>query len=331
MSFELSALQNATKAHGPVVRIVVAQVEGSAPREVGTAMLVWATGQEGTIGGGVLEFEAANRARALLNSAKMRRLDHLPLGPALGQCCGGSVTLLSEVFDEKSLDSLEAKIVFARPAHVSSAMPLPVSRILSTARNQGILPPPALVNGWMVEPIAPGATPLWIYGAGHVGRALVGVITPLPDFVITWVDTGPERFPSTMPAGVACLPASQPHMVVAHAPPDAHHLILTYSHALDLDLCHALLHHGFASAGLIGSATKWARFRKRLAALGHIPEDINQINCPIGDKALGKHPQAIAVGVAAALLKNVAQLKFSNREVTDDAQKKRKNSRAVNT
>jgi xanthine dehydrogenase accessory factor len=89
---------------------------------------------------------------------------------------------------------------------------------------------------------------------------------------------------------------------VGHAPQEADHLIMTYAHDLDLALCHALLKHGFASAGLIGSATKWARFRTRLAALGHSPAQISRIACPIGDPHLGKHPQAIAVGVATALL-----------------------------
>jgi len=89
---------------------------------------------------------------------------------------------------------------------------------------------------------------------------------------------------------------------VPHAPARADHLIVTYSHDLDLKLCDALLRHDFASCGLIGSATKWARFRSRLAALGHSEAEISRIACPIGDPALGKHPQAIAVGTAAGLL-----------------------------
>ena len=90
-----------------------------------------------------------------------------------------------------------------------------------------------------------------------------------------------------------------------HAPHDAHHLILTYSHALDLALCHGLLGHGFARAGLIGSATKWARFRSRLGALGHAPAQIARIRCPIGTPGFGKHPQAIAIGVASGLLSDI--------------------------
>ena len=100
---------------------------------------------------------------------------------------------------------------------------------------------------------------------------------------------------------------------MAGAPQDAEHLILTFSHALALDLCHRLLMHGFRACGLIGSASKWARFRSRLAGLGHAPAQIARIRCPIGDPALGKHPQAIAISVAADLLRAPFTL---NRQAT---------------
>ena len=87
----------------------------------------------------------------------------------------------------------------------------------------------------------------------------------------------------------------------------AEHLVLTYSHALDLELCHRILGHGFARLGLIGSATKAARFRARLHDLGHLPVEIQRIACPIGDTSLGKHPQAIALGVATELLRTAPQ------------------------
>ncbi len=128
------------------------------------------------------------------------------------------------------------------------------------------------------------------------------MLRPLPDFAITWVDTGPERFPAAIPGGVTALPAPDPARALALAPQDAEVLILTYSHELDLALCHAALARGQGRIGLIGSATKWTRFRSRLAQLGHAPATVARIACPIGNPALGKHPQAIAVGIAAALL-----------------------------
>jgi xanthine dehydrogenase accessory factor len=170
------------------------------------------------------------------------------------------------------------------------------------ARAQGIAPKPELLQGWFIEPVHRPIQALWIWGAGHVGRALVATLAPLPDLSITWVDTAPERFPSAIPPGVTALPAAQPQLLAAHAPQDAQHLILTYSHALDLALCHALLSHGFDRCGLIGSQTKWARFQSRLRDLGHQMTSISRLECPIGDPTLGKHPQAIAISVARDIL-----------------------------
>jgi len=114
-----------------------------------------------------------------------------------------------------------------------------------------------------------------------------------------------DRFPTDIPDTVTMLPAADPARLIPHAPQNAEHLILTYSHTLDLALCHAALTHGFAQCGLIGSKTKWARFRSRLAALEHSTQTITRITCPIGDPSLGKHPQAIAIGVAAQVLRAV--------------------------
>ncbi len=297
---DLGGVQAAVAAHGRVARVVIAAHDGSSPREVGAAMLVWDAGQAGTIGGGALEYEAARAARALL-AAGGARLDRMALGPALGQCCGGRVTLLTEVFDAGCLPVV-ADGVFARAVD-GRDMPLAVKRVLARARGEGIAPAATLVQGWFVEPVLRPERQLWIWGAGHVGRAIVAVMAPLPGVAITWVDVAAERFPAEVPAGVTPVVAAAPEALAAQAPVGAEHLILTFSHALDLGLCHALLTRGFAACGVIGSATKWARFRSRLAALGHGPAAVARIRCPIGDPALGKHPQAIAVGIAAEFLR----------------------------
>ncbi|MBE3636619.1 xanthine dehydrogenase accessory protein XdhC [Mangrovicoccus algicola] len=298
MSFDLTALARAVDAHGRVARIVIAQARGSAPREAGTSMLVWQAGQSGTIGGGALEYRAVAAARALLETGGAQ-VTRQALGPALNQCCGGAVVLVTEVFDAATLPGPGP---VARRVEGGAAMPLAMRQALKAARGEGTAPAIRLQEGWLIEAARPARRPLWIFGAGHVGRALVAVLAPLPDFAITWVDTGPERFPADIPADVDALPAPDPVRALALAPREAQILVLTYSHALDLALCHAALGRGQARIGLIGSATKWARFRTRLGQLGHSQAEIAKIACPIGNPELGKHPQAIAVGVAAALL-----------------------------
>ena len=337
--FDLSALATALAAKGRVARVVIAAVEGSSPREVGASMLVFADGQSGTIGGGALEYEAALRARVLLAGSPPTpslphgggrepvapvimghasgkappsppvgegwgggaRVERVALGPSLGQCCGGAVTLWTEVFEAvpEAVPEAVAGVVARGPGD----MPLAVKRVLAAARGQGVRPSPGLVAGWLMEPVAEAERQVWVWGAGHVGRALVNVLAPLPGIAVTWVDVSAERFPEGVPEGVTVVPASDPAMVADHASVDAEHLVLTFSHALDLELCHRLLLRGFRSCGLIGSATKWARFRSRLRALGHGAEAVSRIRCPIGDPALGKHPQAIAIGVVAEMLR----------------------------
>ena len=328
MSFDLSRLAELSGKHGPVVRVVVAEVAGSAPREVGTAMVVWADGQDGTIGGGALEYKAAARARAMLAGGPAVRLDRQPLGPSLGQCCGGAVTLMSEVWDAAALAGLDGRPVVARALPGKGAeMPLAVHRLLAKARGQGAPVATRIVQGWLIEPVAKAGREVWIWGAGHVGRALVSVLLPVPGLRITWVDVAADRFPvvpdRVVQMGVVQMIAPNPADLVAKAPRGAEHLVLTFSHALDLELCHRLLGHGFAALGLIGSATKWARFRSRLAALGHGAEAVARITCPIGDPALGKHPQAIAVGVAAELLRRAGVKSGNNGAGRDETQGER--------
>ena len=292
--FDRAGLIAASAAHGRVVRVVVAAVHGSAPREVGAAMLVWADGYSGTIGGGALEYELIHAARTLTQDSRTRHA----LGPDLGQCCGGAVEVLSEVYSPARARALPTDVIARGP----DPMPLSVKRALSLVRNQGHVPDARMQDGWMIEPVQPADRPLWIWGAGHVGRALVDVLHPIPGHRLTWVDTAADRFPDQVPEAVTCVPARDPAALVPHAPAQADHLILTYSHSIDLALCHALLGHGFLSCGLIGSATKWARFRKRLGALGHGDDHIARITCPIGDPTLGKQPHMIAIGVAHRLL-----------------------------
>jgi xanthine dehydrogenase accessory factor len=299
---DVTALRAAVARHGAVVRVVIADLSGSSPREVGASMMVWADGQSGTVGGGALEWEAAARARAMLAAGGTAEVIRVALGPTLGQCCGGAVTLAAERWDAVSVAGLTGEVIARVLPGGAAEMPLAVARIIARARGEGVMTSTRIVQGWLVEPVARPMRDIWVWGAGHVGRALIAVVAPLPGLRVIWVDTGAERYPETVPEGVIQRIAANPADLITDVPVHAEHFVLTFSHALDLELCHRLLVHGFVALGLIGSQTKRARFRSRLAALGHSDAQIARIACPIGDPALGKHPQAIAVSVAAALL-----------------------------
>ena len=299
MTFDLEILAQSVSQNGTTMRIVIADFKGSSPRETGTAMLVWSTGQSGTIGGGALEFNAIAKARAMLDHPQTTNVQTIALGPNIGQCCGGSVTLVFECFTAQTLPAKHTP--YTRAINSNAATPLWVSRAQKTSRNASAPAQLSYKDGWLSEAIDTPKHPVWIYGAGHVGRALVGALDGLP-FAITWVDTAPDRFPNGTTKNADRLIARDPSHAVKHAPAEASHFIPTYSHAFDLALCHAILSQEFSALGLIGSATKRARFSTKLRALGHSDAQISRINCPIGDPGLGKQPKAIAVGVVAALL-----------------------------
>lgn len=249
------------------IYIEITATRGSTPRDAGTAMKVTARDIAGTIGGGALEHQAILAAREMLDHGRKTHTLKIPLGPSLGQCCGGSVTLN---FTDSRRDT-----------------------------DPAVMPPK--LNASNHAPLD-----LWLWGAGHVGRAVVRN-SPKDAFNITWIDTDFDRFPADISPDVTVLPAADMPRIAKHAPLSAHHLIFTYSHDIDLALCVALLDRTAASIGLIGSDTKWARFRKRLRSAGLDPAPII---CPIGDKSLGKTPDAIANGCLSRLLDQVKTKEF---------------------
>jgi xanthine dehydrogenase accessory factor len=307
---DLARLSDALEVHATLVRVVLAEVRGSTPRTAGTDMLVWAGGTTGTIGGGRLEWEAEAVAREMLQPGTApSAIRKFALGPALNQCCGGAVTVVLERWDTVTLQALDSPFagIHARPVSAEVAQ-MPDPRIPPALRRkcetwaQSDAPMPiTLQSGWMAEALWRPRLPVYIYGAGHVGRALAQVLDPLPGFDVRVSDVRADQL-IKLPSHIAS-DSMPPTDVMNSAPDAAAHLIMTPEHDYDLNLCHTVLARPFAFAGLIGSVTKWARFRSRLKALGHDDAIISCITCPIGDPALGKHPQAIAVGVAAQLLK----------------------------
>jgi len=247
-----------------VVRVDVLGTKGSAPREAGAFMLVWQDGQSGTIGGGVLEWNAASRAREMLAGGVARDVQSVALGPEIGQCCGGRVELGFERAQEMQGEATDAKSQLA----------------------QGF---EADLQGWRAN------MPVYLYGAGHVGRAIVKALP----FVPRWVDVADARYPVWAENRII---KANPAAAVAEAPDDALHFVLTHSHSFDLEICHRVLSRPFGHLGLIGSATKKARFLKRLRELGHEETTLARLQCPIGNKRLGKTPEGIALGVAHWLM-----------------------------
>ena len=246
------------------VLVSVASTKGSAPRERGAWMGVFAHDVIGTIGGGHLEFQALEAARARLAGTPGDEVLRFALGPSLGQCCGGVVHLQFEPVSMADVPALRKRL-------------------------------------------APHLLPVALFGGGHVGAALARVVATLP-FALTWIDSRDGIFPDVVPADVTCEYSDPVQSAVRDLAPDSRVLIMSFSHAEDLDIVAACLQRQRARGdlpyiGLIGSKTKWATFRHRLEARGYSAGELARITCPIGVPGItGKEPEVIAVAVAAQLL-----------------------------
>lgn len=233
----------------PYVIVTMLGVRGSTPRNAGTKMLVANNGFHGTVGGGELEFQAIQRAQAILvDAVEGQWLEHFPLGEKLGQCCGGSTSLLFEHF-------------------------------------------------------VPLRSSVYLFGAGHVGRALAPLLATLPCDV-QWVDTRTQVFPKTLPSRVTALQPDEPVDIVKQATGGSYFVIMTHQHPLDFTLMEAALRREDAAyIGVIGSRSKWRRFALRLRHRGFSEQAVASVRCPIGLQAVpGKRPAEIAVAVAAELI-----------------------------
>jgi xanthine dehydrogenase accessory factor len=297
---------------GAAVLVTLVEARGSSPREVGARLLVRPDGGfSGTIGGGTLEWMALAEAQLLLSRAatrSVRRIDQA-LGPDLGQCCGGRVTLTLERFaqaDQKWVATLAAAERAGSLVTIGTQQGARIVR-RPLAADEIAEPPGArygrLQDGRIVERFGGDATQLYLFGAGHVGRSLVLALAPLP-FAVTWIDPRPTAFPSHVPENVACIAAPEPVRLLEGAPTGAFVAVMTHSHALDLDVVAAALKADrFAYLGLIGSATKRARFESAMRQIGIADAAMEKLVCPIGLTMIrDKTPPAIAAAIAAQLL-----------------------------
>ena len=262
--------------HADGVLVSVESVQGSGPREVGAWMAVFPQTLVNTIGGGHLEFQAITEARALMarsvsenaSSTATHEDNALTTRYALGPALGQCC----------------GGVVHLKFERISAAdAPALKQRLLANGQ------------------------PLALFGGGHVGRALVNVLSTLP-YNVQWIDSRDEIFPAHLPPNVVCEHSDPVHAAVADLPSGASVLIMSFSHAEDLDVVAACLkrqrlHGDLKSVGLIGSKTKWATFKHRLEAKGFKADELTFVTCPIGVSGItGKEPEVIAVSVAAQLL-----------------------------
>jgi len=299
----------------PAVLVTVAIVEGSVPREPGAKMLVTAGGFAGTIGGGHLEHRAIEMARTMLQEGGAPRLERFALGPSLGQCCGGIAHLMFEVADRDQIALLDARrhldtwrivgwtadtwaLFDGDGVYIAGAAVPAFDRTLGTHVFTD-----ATGHRWLADAVFAPRAHLMLFGAGHVGAAIVRALAELPCRV-TWVDERDDLFPLEVPANVTVEATDIPEALAEQAAPGTTFLVMTHSHALDLRLSNAILSRRSVDwFGLIGSDTKRRQFEHRLRERGIGNERIDAMVCPIGLPGIaGKAPAVIAASVAAQLL-----------------------------
>ena len=300
----------------PAVLVTVAIVQGSGPREPGARMLVSAKYLQDTIGGGHLELRAVDIARAMLQDGRARHFERFALGPSLGQCCGGVVHLAFELTEQAQLALLHARrqqdswrLVALDGAADSALFDADARQLLGAAvpvfdRTCGThVMQERDGRRWLVDPVFAPRARLVLFGAGHVGAAIVRALAHLPCNV-TWVDEREDMFPPAVPANVTIEASDIPEALVAAAPPGASYLVMTHSHALDQRLAEAIMARTDVGwFGLIGSLTKRRQFEHRLRERGVDPARIDAMVCPIGLPGISnKAPAVIAASVCAQLL-----------------------------
>jgi len=246
----LGVLQDLERSGLPHVLITIVKVDGSAPRDAGTRMVVQAQTQHGTLGGGHLEFQALKIARELMGQStdQVRQLT-FTLGQDLAQCCGGRVTLLFESFVQTPLK-------------------------------------------------------IMLFGAGHVGSALAGILAQL-NCQVQWFDSRTKYLPVNTATNIQAQLMSQPALAVESCPPDSCYLIMTHSHETDFEITEAVLSRtDVRYCGLIASRSKAAKFRQRLKRKQFSEQEVARLTAPIGVGGIAsKEPMAVAVTVAAELLR----------------------------
>lgn len=330
-------------AAGERVLVSIIRTQGSCPRDAGTRMLVSTTECSGTIGGGHLEYRAIAVARERLAADEVEfRVERFVLGARLGQCCGGVVHVSFETIAANLPDwvtQLAAVRRSGEPAVIVTPLVEPSTAIVGTLNHHKLIVTSTAVKGhwqntslqrkaevraramlcdvneepgrrsvewqssFLCERIDTESFRIAVFGAGHVGKALVETLAALP-CRIDWIDSRTAMLPNSAPANVTRLHCDHPEDEVVDLPAGTCVVIMTHSHALDQRICEEVLkREDLTWCGLIGSLTKRKMFERRLRARGLGTRALARLNCPIGVAGIaGKHPAEIAIGVAAEIL-----------------------------
>ncbi len=267
MTSRAAELASFFAANPDAIVCALSSVRGSSPREQGTFMLVGPAGLFGTIGGGALEYMVIEHARRLIANGQARAAMHVPLGPEIGQCCGGRVAV--------SLDHADA------------------------ARRQALLAQVAAEDGALPH--------VYVFGAGHVGRALAQMLALLP-VQLEVIDTRRDEL-ALLPSHIAARTVAMPEAVVRSAPSGSSFVILTHDHALDFLIAQeSLARVDSPYIGMVGSATKRARFASWYLGEGGSAQALDRLVLPIGQQGLGdKRPAVIAALAAAEIMVHIGQ------------------------
>ncbi len=322
----IDELSDLAAAGERAVLVTVAGIRGSAPREIGAKMIVTASETIGTIGGGQLEYQSTRVAVGMLDESQSS-LRSFPLGSSMGQCCGGVVEILFEPLGDGLPDWLrdlralhgqqEAAVIATRISRTTPAKFVVTAKQIfgadeatvdtgMVALARGILQGERKTSRNVQELYEPIVLPdlnIAVFGAGHVGTAVVSALANL-DCNIRWVDSRRRIF-RKVPANVRAIEAAEPALEVAALPANSFYLVMTHSHAMDFEICDRILRRrDVRYCGLIGSQSKRRRFEKRYRQQGMSQALIDELICPIGvDGISGKKPAEIAVAVAAEVLK----------------------------
>jgi len=301
-------IRETIERHGKAGLLSIVGAAGSVPRESGARIVLQPDGGfYGTIGGGRLEYEAIAAARVALSAGRGAAVFRdWPLGPNLGQCCGGAVKTLTEIFDATDLAALrrleeaEKAGAFVADSRLDDDGRIARRIARGAAKHAEVTP---FDTKRFQEHFGEVTTPMLLFGAGHVGRAVVLALAPLP-FSVRWIDSRADQFPQYVPQNVVTVCTDAVARELAEAPRDAMIVVMTHSHPLDFDITLAALRRrSFDFVGLIGSETKRARFASFARQMGLPEGDLDRLICPIGITEIkGKEPAVIATALAAQLL-----------------------------